>query len=165
MFLYYDDLELCNPLGSRRTIHKIGTEFLIMNIRNLFLYTGAFYFTLGNCSPKLRSDLRSIQLVALVKNSLIKKYGMNTVLKPIVKDLKALVSVHVRTLYWCALNRRSWFSNFFIGGWLWVHCIWVSKTLLWHFVCCVSRQPSKLCTWGVQGKYFSLSSMSPVLGH
>ena len=27
-FLYYDDLELCNPLGSRRTIHKIGIRKL-----------------------------------------------------------------------------------------------------------------------------------------
>lgn len=74
IFLYFDDLELCNPLGSRRTIHKIG----------------AFYFTLGNCSPQFRSKLKSIQLLALVKTSLIKKYGMDAILKPIVKDLKIL---------------------------------------------------------------------------
>ena len=24
IFLYYDELELCNPLGSRRGVHKIG---------------------------------------------------------------------------------------------------------------------------------------------
>ena len=24
VFLYYDDVELCNPLGSKRKIHKIG---------------------------------------------------------------------------------------------------------------------------------------------
>lgn len=26
--MYFDELELCNPLGSRRTIHKIGTTLL-----------------------------------------------------------------------------------------------------------------------------------------
>ena len=59
----------------------------------MYVYVlGAFYFTLGNISPKYRSKLKSIQLLALVKSTLIKKYGMNTILKPVVKDLKALVS-------------------------------------------------------------------------
>ena len=96
IFLYFDELELCNPLGSKRSIHKIGAykpcipDNFVLDIS--FLCAGAFYFTLGNISPKYRSKLKSIQLLALVKNSLIKKYGMNSVLEPIVKDLKALVS-------------------------------------------------------------------------
>lgn len=53
--------------------------------------SGAFYFTIGNCSPRLRSKLRSIQLLALVKSSHIKMYGINAVLKPIVEDLQKLV--------------------------------------------------------------------------
>ena len=24
LLFYYDDLEICNPLGSKRTVHKIG---------------------------------------------------------------------------------------------------------------------------------------------
>ena len=24
LMLYYDDVEFCNPLGSKRTIHKLG---------------------------------------------------------------------------------------------------------------------------------------------
>ena len=27
LFFYYDDLEICNPLGSKTTIHKIGMAF------------------------------------------------------------------------------------------------------------------------------------------
>ena len=27
VFLYYDEVELCNPLGSKRTKHKIGMIF------------------------------------------------------------------------------------------------------------------------------------------
>ena len=26
LILYYDDVELCNPLGSKRSIHKLGNE-------------------------------------------------------------------------------------------------------------------------------------------
>ena len=98
MFLYYDDLELCNPLGSRRSVHKIGNNifnFTRSIISIMQLYTGAFYFTLGNCVPKVRSKLRSIQLLALVKSTLIKKYGMNVIMKPIVEDLKRLVCLQV----------------------------------------------------------------------
>ena len=24
IFLYYDDVEMCNPLGSKKTVHKMG---------------------------------------------------------------------------------------------------------------------------------------------
>lgn len=55
-------------------------------------HTGAFYFTLGNCSPKLRSKMQSIQLVALVKKRVLDQYGITAVLRPMVEDLKKLVS-------------------------------------------------------------------------
>ncbi|XP_065887419.1 uncharacterized protein [Dysidea avara] len=74
LFLYFDELETCNPLGSKVKIHKLG----------------AFYFALGNISPKYRSRISSIQLVALVKSHYISCYGMDTVLKPIVEDIKKL---------------------------------------------------------------------------
>ena len=51
-----------------------------------------FYFTLGNVNPKFRSKLKSIQLAALVRRVHLVKYGMNAVLRPIVDDLKKLVS-------------------------------------------------------------------------
>ena len=47
-------------------------------------------------SPKYRSLLKSINLVALVKKKWIKQYSMNAILDPIVKDIKKLVSFHVR---------------------------------------------------------------------
>ena len=56
---------------------------------------GFFYFTVANVSPKYRSLLRAINLVALVKKKWIKQYSMNAILKPIVKDIKKLVSLHV----------------------------------------------------------------------
>lgn len=53
---------------------------------------GAFYFTLGNFSPERRSNLGHIYLVALAKTVYIKKYGINAVLKPIVADIRKLVT-------------------------------------------------------------------------
>ncbi len=29
LFLYYDDVEVCNPLGSKRKIHKLGMYIYI----------------------------------------------------------------------------------------------------------------------------------------
>ncbi len=55
------------------------------------LTLGIFYFTLGNVP--LRSKLSSIHLVALLKEKHLKKYGMDLILKPIVRDLKELVSM------------------------------------------------------------------------
>lgn len=77
IILYYDDVEVSNPLGSSATIHKLGL----------------FYFTLGNLEPRLRSSTDSIQLVAVVKTEYFEKYSPNEILRPFVDDLKKLESV------------------------------------------------------------------------
>ena len=56
------------------------------------LDVGLFYFVLGNLPPALRSKLGHIQLVAIAKSHVVKKYGANAILKPIVEDIKKLVS-------------------------------------------------------------------------
>ena len=43
--------------------------------------------------PKYRSNLKSIQLLALVKNEHIKTYGMNMVLDKILTDVRKLERV------------------------------------------------------------------------
>lgn len=55
-------------------------------------FTGFFYFSLGNMEPKYRSRVASIQLLAIVKKSVLDNYGMDAVLKPFVDDIKKLVS-------------------------------------------------------------------------
>lgn len=54
-----------------------------------------FYFVLGNISPKFRSKLSTIQLVAIIETTILKQYGMDAVLQPIVQDIKKLVSILV----------------------------------------------------------------------
>jgi len=46
-------------------IHKLGSDQILFNMYCDVPRTGAFYFTLGNISPKYRSRISSIQLVAL----------------------------------------------------------------------------------------------------
>ena len=52
-----------------------------------------FYFTLGNVPPKFWSKLSTIQLVAIVETPTLLQYGMDAVLRPIVNDIKKLVSL------------------------------------------------------------------------
>ena len=59
------------------------------------IHLGVFYWTLVNIHPAYRSTLHSIQLLAVVRATLLKKYGMDAVLKPVVKDLQEL-AVEVR---------------------------------------------------------------------
>ena len=61
---YFDELEVCNPLGSHVKKHKLGLVF----------------FSLGNIHPKLRSSLKAINLVTVASSTMIDKYGINKVL-------------------------------------------------------------------------------------
>lgn len=100
LILYYDDIEVCNPLGSRRTKHKIGKYQLyachnacmyICPLAYFILSIGIFYYMIGNLSPKYRSKVNSIQLLAMVKTKHIKTYSMNAVLSSIIDDVIKLV--------------------------------------------------------------------------
>lgn len=71
---YFDEVELCNPLGSSSKKHKLGCIF----------------FTVGNLRPKFRSKLKCIFVAAVARNIIIKKHGMNLFLKPFVESMKLL---------------------------------------------------------------------------
>ena len=45
---------------------------------------------MGNISPSYRSQLKTIQLLAIVKRPLIIKYGMNAILEPIMEQVLEL---------------------------------------------------------------------------
>lgn len=82
IIIYHDALEVCNPLGSHAGTHKLDM----------------FYYTLGNLNPKVRSKRCAIRLLAIVNSKLVKKYGYNAILKPIICDIKKLEigeSMHV----------------------------------------------------------------------
>lgn len=76
ILLYYDDVEIVNPLGSKVKKHKLAM----------------FYWSLGNIYPEFRSTLRIINLLCIVKSEHLKKYGLNSILKNFVAGIKNLES-------------------------------------------------------------------------
>ena len=69
IILYHDEVEICNPLGSKSGKHKLDM----------------YYYVIGNLSPKFRSKHCAVRLLAIVNANIVKKYGVNEILKPIVK--------------------------------------------------------------------------------
>ncbi|XP_040078364.2 uncharacterized protein LOC120850082 [Ixodes scapularis] len=76
VLLYMDEVEIANPLGAKRGVHKLTTV----------------YFTLLNIHPRYRSRLRSVYLVILAKFKDVEKHGLCAILKPLLDDLKELSS-------------------------------------------------------------------------
>lgn len=74
LFLYIDDFEVANPLGTSRNKHKLC----------------AVYWALGNLHSKYRSSLHCIQLALLCKTSGIKDHGYGETLRPLLQDLVSL---------------------------------------------------------------------------
>lgn len=74
--IYYDDFETANPLGSKRSIHKIG----------------CLYFIVRNLPPKFNSVLMNIHLLALFHTQDVSKYGFDVILDPLINDIKILES-------------------------------------------------------------------------
>ena len=75
LLLYYDDVNVCNPLTNKP--HKMCL----------------FYYQLANLVPVYRSKLRSIKLFAVCAYKTFKKYkeiAMEKIFEPLVADMKLL---------------------------------------------------------------------------
>jgi hypothetical protein len=72
--LYSDEVEICNPIGSRKTVHKLST----------------FYFLIGNIETKHWSKLSNIHLALLCKFKNVKTIGYKNLLEPLLNDIKTL---------------------------------------------------------------------------
>ena len=65
ILVYFDELEVCNPLDTHIKKHKLGIVF----------------FMLGNIRSKLHSSLKAIE-----------KHGLNKILEPFITDLNLLAT-------------------------------------------------------------------------
>ena len=72
--LYHDELEVCNSLGSKAGVHKVDM----------------FYYLVANLDPKFRSKHCAIRLSAIANATLVKKYGIESILQPVIRDLPQL---------------------------------------------------------------------------
>lgn len=74
LFIYYDDFESGNPLGSHAGIHKIG----------------AVYFSIACLPPKYESHLENIFLALLFHASDIKEFGEALIFSKLVEEINVL---------------------------------------------------------------------------
>ena len=81
--LYIDEFEIANPIGANRGKHKMT----------------AVYFTVGNLPQLMRSQQKFIFMALLVKHGLVKQWGYDTVLAPLVQDVKTLETIGITDKY------------------------------------------------------------------
>ncbi|XP_039248923.2 uncharacterized protein LOC120326666 [Styela clava] len=74
VLLYFDDVELCNPLGSKVRKHKISF----------------FYVSFANLHPELRSRFSGIHLLAIALTDDLNKFGIDKVLEPFYSEIELL---------------------------------------------------------------------------
>ena len=106
--MYYNDFEMCSPLGASVKIHNWHVYFslskvcvLCMCLYNcihvtyecIYVLIGAFYYSLGNLRTRNRALLHTIQLVALAKTYVAQEYGIDCVLEHFAKAMCKLQKV------------------------------------------------------------------------
>lgn len=74
IFIYYDDYETCNPLGSHAGVHKLG----------------AVYASFPFLPPQFRSTLDNIILISLFHSDDRKEFGNKNVFAPLINELTHL---------------------------------------------------------------------------
>lgn len=74
IILYYDDIEVVNPIGSKTSIHKLGI----------------FYFTLQNFPLHISTSSENIFILLICYANDIKKYGFKEILGPFIADMHLL---------------------------------------------------------------------------
>lgn len=74
IILYINDFEVCNPLGAKATLHKLG----------------AVYFTIASIPPKYRSCLNNMFLLMLFNSGDAKLYGYPQIFREFIDDNKSL---------------------------------------------------------------------------
>ena len=91
--LYYDDIEVANPLGSRAGNHKLGTKYLHLyvhyviykfTIRMFLLYTGKY-----KTSIQIHSSIN----LAIAKSSLLREFTADAILEKFVVQMNMLSKV------------------------------------------------------------------------
>lgn len=70
--MYADEVEICNPLGAKRGVHKL---FLV-------------YFTILNIPAVYRSQLKAIHLVLVARYKDVNRHGHDKVFSPLISDLR-----------------------------------------------------------------------------
>ena len=85
---YFDELKICNPLGSHVKQHKLGIVFYII----------------ANILPQHRSQLKMINLAIVATVPIIEKHGLDKILEPFLRDVNTLSTTGL-SLHVCGVQR------------------------------------------------------------
>lgn len=74
--IYFDEIEIANPIGSKKTIHKLGM----------------FYYSIENLPKMYNSSMGSVHLLACVTCLDLKEYGYDPIWQPFLVEMGQLMS-------------------------------------------------------------------------
>lgn len=83
LLLYTDELEIANPLGAARGVHKLLTV----------------YYSVLNEDAVYRSQLKMLHLALIAKYADVQRHGMEIVLRPLLAELNALQDKGLSVMY------------------------------------------------------------------
>lgn len=185
LHMYIDDFEVCNPIGSRRSIHKLT----------------AVYFLLGNIHTRHWSQRPSVHLALLVRTQLVKKHTLEKIMKPLITDIQWLETEGLKVNF-CgadtifkgtvatisgdnlAIHEIGGFRQCFSSGKMCRHCLIDSKNLHKYVseeksvlrtaevhaghLASIKKDKTQIKTYGVKGdsvfnslKFFSVTQCLP----
>ena len=90
IMFYYDNLEVCNPIGSRAKKHKLGKYYLCGYILKVLYFGGVFYHILGNIPPNRDHHLKLYSLLQLCAIHYFRSMGSTKYLNLLRKVSKSL---------------------------------------------------------------------------
>jgi len=107
---HYDELEVCNPLGSHVKTNKVGIVS----------------YTLGNIHPKYRSKMKMAQLAIVATVPVIEAHGLHTVIK--LPGLLNLFYITIPRTRIFGINKTTlyiMYSNKFLGKIKAIHFLFI----------------------------------------
>lgn len=90
--IYYDDIEVANPLGAKAGFHKLGTMFINFVFISYPCLTNRCFLLYSGQHPSSLSQ--AIQLLCVAKSNDIHKYGIDKLLQPFIQQMSVLGQVN-----------------------------------------------------------------------
>ena len=84
--LYYDNFEICNPLGANVKKHKLGGFSFMYTSTNTYFLCHSYRDVLLH--SRKHSSSTAVDLLSVINITLIEKYWINEVLQPFIEELK-----------------------------------------------------------------------------
>ncbi|CAI6377673.1 unnamed protein product [Macrosiphum euphorbiae] len=135
LFIYFDDFEINNALGSHAGNNKLG----------------AVYASLACLPPEYSSSLENIFLVSLFKSKDRQEYGNHAVFSELISELKFLETTGIDILYNGKINKVFFSLGLILGDNLGLHSmLGFSESFIANFPCRFCKSHKTECQHQVE---------------